>query len=224
MHMHDKYVQHVKECIEKASSYTSKLADDLVRNLYGMTGFKTRHFYNNLCSIEDARYLEIGTWMGSSLISALYENRHCKATVIDNWSEFGGNMDELNSNIKRFIPHPICCNIINSDCFALNEPLDDKFNIYLYDGAHDEISQRKAITEYYKYLDDIAIIIVDDWNHEPTRIGTFKGLDDVDANIHFQHEIRLTQDNTHTPMDIAKIDFWNGIGIFVIEKKPKNEN
>ena len=27
----------------------------------GMTGKKTRHFYNNLLNTEDARYLEIGT-------------------------------------------------------------------------------------------------------------------------------------------------------------------
>ena len=27
----------------------------------GMSGKKPRHFYNNVCSMNDARYLEIGT-------------------------------------------------------------------------------------------------------------------------------------------------------------------
>lgn len=30
----------------------------------GMSGIKTRHFYNNLLNYYDARYLEIGTWKG----------------------------------------------------------------------------------------------------------------------------------------------------------------
>ena len=37
-----------------------------------MTGIKTRHFYNNILNTDDARYLEIGAWKGSSICSAMY--------------------------------------------------------------------------------------------------------------------------------------------------------
>jgi hypothetical protein len=60
----------------------------------GYSGKKTRHFYNNLLSIEDARYLEIGTWKGSTLYSAMYGNK-AQITYIDNWSQFGNAKTDL---------------------------------------------------------------------------------------------------------------------------------
>ena len=64
-----KLIEHINTSLLKADNYTSKINDEIL-NIGGMTGKKTRHFYNNICSMDDARYLEIGTWKGSSL------NRH----------------------------------------------------------------------------------------------------------------------------------------------------
>ena len=212
------YIEHVKKCLDMANNNTSKLSHDILYNLQGMTGHKTRHFYNNLCSLDDARYLEIGTWKGSSAISALYMNMHCKATLIDNWSEFDGTSDELIANIKKHIPYYPQYVYINDDCFNLKEPLIGSYNIYMYDGNHDEISQKKAITDFYKYLDDVSIVVIDDWNIDRVRDGTFKGLDEIDGRVLFKEEIRLTYDGSHTEMAKAHTDFWNGMAVFVIEK------
>ena len=50
--------------------------------------------------MENVRYLEIGTWYGSSSISAIYKN-NINATFIDNWSQFGGDSNIFNNIISQ---------------------------------------------------------------------------------------------------------------------------
>ena len=63
-----------------------------------------------------------------------------------------------------------------------------------------------------------TIVIIDNWNWADVRNGTMGGFVAVGANITYSHEIRYTHDNEHTPMHIAKTEFWNGVGVFVIQK------
>ena len=51
-------IKHIEDCLGKTNKYTSNITDEIL-SIDGMTGKKTRHFYNNLCSMNDARYLEI---------------------------------------------------------------------------------------------------------------------------------------------------------------------
>ena len=81
---------------KNAENEISKVTPELL-NMEGMTGKKTRHFYNNLMNKEDSRYLEIGTWKGSSVCSAMCGNK-AKVVCIDNWSEFGGPKNEFLQN------------------------------------------------------------------------------------------------------------------------------
>jgi len=74
----------IETAFENAENCNSKITDDIIQ-MEGMSGTKTRHFYNNLLNTEDARYLEIGTWKGSSVCSAMCNNQ-AKVVCIDNWS------------------------------------------------------------------------------------------------------------------------------------------
>jgi hypothetical protein len=220
MHMSTMYsasdlIQHVKSSKQKADNLLSNLTPQILA-MQGMSGIKTRHFYNNLCSLPHSRYLEVGSWQGSTLIASLYKNTTCAAVAIDNWSEFGGPRENFNANVKRFIPDA-WLHVIEADCFKAD--LDKrKFNIYLFDGAHDFDSQRKAITYFYENLDMPCILIVDDWNWEKVRGGTFAGLKDVNATVVFQDHVQHTTDDSHTPRDIAAAEYWNGMGLFVLDK------
>ena len=214
-------VKHVIKCLNRANTFTTKLIPDIL-NIDGMSGIKTRVFYNELCSIEfdgrDTEYLEVGTWKGSTLCSALYENPKCRGTVIENWSLFGGPRGEFEDNLERFnLTDRVQIfeeDIFNFDISKLSKPVD----VYLYDGDHDEIHQYKGITHMWTALADQAIIIVDDWNAPHIRKGTLDGLRDVGANVIKKFEITYTDDDTHTPIQKAHKEFWNGIGIFVISK------
>jgi hypothetical protein len=76
---------------------------DFVRAIDGMSGQKYRTFINNLVgSYPDARYLEIGSWGGSTATAALYGNS-VKALCIDNWSQFGGPRTTFFANIERVL-------------------------------------------------------------------------------------------------------------------------
>ena len=62
----NEYKNHILKSFENAEKNISKITNDIIM-IDGMTGIKTRHFYNNLINYKDSRYLEIGTWKGSSV-------------------------------------------------------------------------------------------------------------------------------------------------------------
>ena len=81
-----KYKTIIDTSLLNAENYNSKICDFII-NMEGMSGLKTRHFYNNLLNFDDARYLEIGTCKGSSVCSAM-NNNNVMIICVDNWSEF----------------------------------------------------------------------------------------------------------------------------------------
>lgn len=167
------YKEHIDKSFENAENHVSKIDQGII-HMDGMTGTKTRHFYNNLLDIPDARYLEIGTWKGSSVCSAMCKN---KATVvcIDNWSEFGGPKYEFLRNFDMYKGENNA-KFIESDCYNVDTTQLPKFNIYMYDGNHLEESHYKALLHFYDCLDDIFIYIVDDWNWSTARDGTINSI------------------------------------------------
>ena len=52
--------------------------------------------------MKEARYLEIGTWKGSSICSAMCNNK-ITCVAIDNWSEFGGPKNIFLENYYSFV-------------------------------------------------------------------------------------------------------------------------
>lgn len=212
----DFYKNHIDKAFEDANFYISKINKEILQ-IDGMTGIKTRHFYNNLLNMEDARYLEIGTWKGSSVCSAMYENS-ANIVCIDNWSEFGGPKLEFLSNFNKFKGKNNAM-FIENDCFKVDITQLPKFNIYMYDGDHSNESHYKALMHYYKCLDDIFIFIVDDWNWKAVRDGTLDSIKKLNLNILYEKEVRLTWDDSHTPHKEAQTTWWNGIYIAILQKK-----
>jgi len=216
MSITEKYISQIELSFKNAEEGISKISEDIIK-MDGMSGTKTRHFYNNLLNMEDVRYLEIGTFKGSSVCSAMYEN---KTTVVcmDNWSDFYGPKQEFLDNFNKYKGENNAT-FIETDCFKLNlSSLSSLFNIYMYDGPHSEMDHYNALKYYYSCLDDIFIFIVDDWNWKEIRNGTLRSIADLKLECLYKREIRLTTDEAHTPEDIAKKTWWNGICVFVLKK------
>jgi hypothetical protein len=182
----------------------------------GMSGTKTRHFYNNLLNAENARYLEIGTWKGSSVCSAMCGN-NAKVICIDNWSEFGGPKSEFLVNFEKFKGENDAT-FIENDCYKVDVSILPKFNIYMYDGNHTNESHYKALLHYYHCLDDVFIFIVDDWNWQDVRDGTINSIQKLNLKVLYEKEIRLTWDNSHTPQPEASQTWHNGIYVAILQK------
>jgi hypothetical protein len=210
------YKNLVEKSFENAENGVSKINDDII-NLDGMTGTKTRHFYNNLLNFEDARYLEIGTWKGSSVCSAMYGN-NAKVTCIDNWSEFGGPKKEFIKNFNKFKKNNNAV-FIEQDCYKVDTSKLAKYNIYMFDGNHTYDSHYKALNHYIHNLDDVFIFIVDDWNWSDVRDATKKSIENLNLEVLYEKEIRMTNDNSHTPKEIAKKTWWNGIYVSILKKR-----
>lgn len=214
----DQLINHANLSVENSNNNKSKLTPDIL-SMEGMSGNKTRHLYNNICSLNGANYLEIGTWKGSSFISAFYGN-DINSIVIDNWTEFNGPKNEFLSNVDNFCPGKKF-NFIEKDCFKVTDDeiksVYDSIDIYLYDGSHDYEAQRKAITYYKNLFSKYVIIIIDDFRGDWPNIkkGTYDGIEESGLIIHHKIEIITYQEST------GRSEYWNGFGLFVCENIEK---
>ncbi len=215
------YVEHLEKSFKNAEAEISKITDEILE-MYGMTGHKTRHLYNNLLDYPDSRYLEIGTWAGSSVCSAMYNNTS-EVVCIDNWSEFGGlDVKDIFFEYFNELKGSNNASFIEGDCFKIDvDRFVNKFNIYLYDGGHSYEDHYKALMYYLPCLDDLFIFIIDDWNWEKVRAGTNDAIANSGLEVLWKKEIILTSNDEHTPMDEAKKNWWNGIAVYLLKKNIK---
>jgi hypothetical protein len=212
----EKYKNHIELSFQNAENNISKITQDII-NMEGMTGINTRHFYNNLLNMPDARYIEIGTWKGSSVCSAMCGNK-AEVVCIDNWSEFGGPKYEFLYNFEKFKGENNA-KFIENDCFNVDISSLSKFNIYMYDGNHTNESHYNALLHFYNCLDDIFIFIVDDWNWKDVRDGTLRSIAKLNLKNLYSKEIRTTNDDTHPAWGSPEQQRWhNGIYVSILQK------
>ena len=213
---------HISCALKEADVYRSKLSQELL-SMGGMSGVKTRHLCNHIASMKDARYLEIGSWKGSTLCAAMFQNA-MRCVAIDNWSQFGGPKNEFLINFNKFQGDNEA-SFIEKDCWEVDVREIGPFNIYLYDGAHPEDCQVKALDHYLPCLDKQFIYLVDDWNFIGVRKGTMRGIENNDLTVHLHVEIRTTQNNKSAwkqrpPHKSHQHSDWhNGLSVFVFEQK-----
>jgi hypothetical protein len=185
----EKYISLLDNSFTNAENNSSKISQEII-DMYGMSGTKTRHFYNNLLNTDDARYLEIGTYKGSSVCSAMYSN-NAHVICIDDWSENWGHSNIKEDFLDNFSKYKgnNDANFIQGNCFEINISELSKFNIYMYDGNHSEENQYNALAYYYNCLDDVFIYIVDDWNEDQIQSGTKRAIKDLNLTIVHEKEV-----------------------------------
>jgi hypothetical protein len=204
---------HVSKCIISANMKKSKITTKELQ-ISGFTSVKIRHLLNNLLELPNTNYLEIGTFKGSTFVSALYKNNIKNAYAIDNWSEFqeyGEIKEEFLENTKN-----LNFTFIEEDCFKLDlSQIKEKINIYLYDGEHRYEDQYKALEYYYSILDDVFIFIVDDFDPfegwEGVEKGTKDSIKDLKLRIIFDQHLKSNGRNDGK-------SWWNGYYIAVLKK------
>jgi hypothetical protein len=191
---------------------------DFVRAIDGMSGQKYRTFISNFVgSHPDARYLEIGSWQGSTAAAALYGNS-VKALCIDNWSQFGGPKLAFLANVERVrsLSPAVDFRFIESDFRRVDYTSLGRFNIFLFDGPHEERDQYDGIMVARPALEKTFVLIVDDWNWRQVRVGAFRAVRDAGYSIASSIEIRTTQDNSQPPVNGKNSDWHNGYFIAVL--------
>jgi hypothetical protein len=184
-------------------------ADALALN--GLSDRNLRLLLNNL-GAAIRTYVEVGTYTGSSLVAASQGNPVLTAVGIDNFSErfdaFYAVADvrkTLQRNLRRFAPH---ARVIEADFRQLDpHRIPEGIDCLFYDGAHDYQSQQAGVAHFATRFADQCILLIDDWNGEDVRNGTYRGLDDVAR--HTGHQVEFSA---------ALCDTWNNVGVFVLRR------
>lgn len=204
-------VEHLKKSIDSANNFSSKINSDIL-SIPGMSSPKVRHFLNNVVNFPSCRYLEIGCWKGSTIISALYQNNPEKFWVIDNFKEFGNVKDEFNKNYESNIIRPL--NLIEEDFLTvdLNKTDISNVNVYFYDGNHTDESHKQALKHYYYSLSNEFIFIVDDWNWEIVKNSTLNVIKELKFTVLYESVLPAALEGQD--MD----QWWNGVYAVVLKK------
>lgn len=191
-----------------------------VAGMQGMSGRKYRYLINNLIeAMKNPRYLEVGSWAGSTACAAIYGNQ-LTAVCIDNWAEFGGPKDTFLNNVNVVKNEYVNFKFIESDFRKVDYSQIGKFNVYMFDGPHEEKDQYDGVVVAQPALDDLYTLIVDDWNWPAVRQGTFRALDGMSTSVVCSIEIRTTQTDTHPKLEAFEKSEWhNGYFLAVCRKK-----
>ncbi len=189
-----------------------------VRYMHGMSGKKFRYLLNRLVEYTpDARYLEIGSWAGSTACSAMYGNK-AKVTCIENWEHFGGPKDQFSQNVQMSINENIDLQLIEEDFRKVNYSDIGKFNIYMYDGPHSYQDQYDGIVIAQPALDNVFTLIVDDWNQpNDVQAGTHQAIKDLGLTVLSSIEI-ITASDAVISISHERSDWHNGYYLAVVHK------
>ena len=186
----------------------------------GMSGQTYRHFVNNLVA-QLPHYMEIGSWAGSTLCSAIYGN-DCDALAIDNWSEFGGPSAHFLRNLAAF-QGKARTSFLQLDFRHVNysklASLFKPATAYLFDGPHEWDDQYAGIARVQPMLASPYVQIVDDWNSPRIRMATMKAIDDLGLKINLRIEVRTSLNDEHATGPIGEKSEWhNGVFIAVLSR------
>jgi hypothetical protein len=210
----------IQSAYEKAIKDESKLPDWIL-TLNGMSGKRYRHFVNNLVeSVEDARYLEVGSWKGSTATAAIFGNK-VSSTCVDNWSQFGDVRQEFYNNIQRCTNEETQVDLHEDDFRNVDYSSLGKHNIYFFDGPHEEEDQYDGLALALPALDDTFILMVDDWNDPRPRDGTERAIKQLNIKVLYSMQIRTSNgvDVVYpAPHVLENSDWHNGYYVAICKK------
>ena len=172
------------------------------------SGQKVRHFLNAVCSASDTVFLEIGTWNGGTMAAAAFGNPG-SFTTVDNFKDFGG---AAGGTREKFREIGVNVRLIEADCWEV--PMADLprgVNVFFFDGPHDYESHRQALYHFDERLAPLFVHIVDDWEDKTVRDATFAGIEDADLRTLAYLWLGFGEHE-------ARGGWWNGLGVFVLNK------
>lgn len=129
------------------------------------------------CLERGESYVEVGSFRGTSLISALLGNDDADAVAIDDFSLRDGSRAQLEANLARFglAERP---EIVEGDAFALLRDgalAGRRVGVYYYDAGHSYEQQLDGLRLVEPYLAERALLLVDDsdWDRVERAIADY---------------------------------------------------
>jgi predicted O-methyltransferase YrrM len=153
------------------------------------------------CLDEGEHYVEVGTFRGTSLVSAALGNGG-PFVALDNWSMGDGSREQLEANLER---HGVTATILDGDAFeTLRRGIPSPVGAYYYDNGHEYEQQLDGMRLAERYLASPALVIVDDSDWE--RVA--RAVDDYVAA-----QRRITQILRFDGKDLGHPEWWEGMRV-----------
>lgn len=168
---------------------------------------------------EGEYYLEIGTWKGLTLSSAIYKNKGKKAVACDKfrfWGKWTGwgfvAKRNLLNNIKKYgkdgaevkFHHMTSQELFNKKLVPQN------VKVYFYDGDHSYEGTKHGVVEAAPYLSEESYLLMDDWNDKDIQKATYEGFKEAGLEIVWERSLKGENGNPD--------GWWNGLGVFYLKK------
>lgn len=215
----EEYIRRVEKSIEVSGSCTTKLTAKKVISPEVLE-VETMHnppylcLVNHLCSYPGVVHLHVGFFKGGSLFAALDGNPD--AVVYANDSFFNQGLESPLG--QEFQTHSTRLGFDGRyklfDCPFEEVPLsafNHKVNFLAYDAHHSEEAQYNGVYRWSPVLDDVFILLVDDWFHFETN--------PIDMDAPKRGTLRAIQDRGYEICQQWELRRHVGQGIFVLRKR-----
>jgi len=144
--------------------------DDVLEAVPGLAKENNLALVNLAASLVPAgeRYVEVGTFRGTSLISALRGNDDLDAVAIDDFSFSEASREQLEANLERFgvAGRPTILEGDFHEVLTGGALSERSVGVYYYDAGHSYEDQLDGLRLIEPYLADEALVIVDDSDWE----------------------------------------------------------
>jgi len=150
-------------------------------------------------------YVEVGTYQGGSLISALLGNE-ARAIGVDSFGEFKqtNNYEITTNHLSAFgvLDRVTLHNMRFQEYFFAHHPVDRKIQVYYYDGAHDYQTQLAGMEAAWDFLQKGSILLVDDYTYPEVS----RAINQFVANHVDQVKFQFVM----LPIENVDDTWWNG--------------
>jgi hypothetical protein len=188
-------------------------------DIEGLSGAGFRTFLNALLrGIPNARYLELGVGIGSTLATALHGN-DVYAVGVDNFLESPDARTTLDANLARIDRQRGSLTILQKSFDELDVDEYGPFDVVFYDGPVAASAVVQAISVASRATRDLAIYIFDDWNFPEIRHGYISLLTNGELREIAAIDVRTTLDNSHPAIYGAVSGWHNGCRIALLQRQ-----
>jgi predicted O-methyltransferase YrrM len=121
-------------------------------------------------------YLEIGVFQGMSMILTMQSKYPTKFYGIDNFSHPMSSADRTMDRLTKFNPHKHYTELIQGDSTEkitieyVKENLKEGIDLFFIDGEHDDETPYKDMVNYFPFINEGGIIVMDDYTSTPNII------------------------------------------------------
>jgi hypothetical protein len=217
---HHPYVYHVLKSFEKSGRNESSFNPEKY-DIEGLTSDRVRHFLNNLCSMDGAKYLEIGSYAGSTFFAATMNN-NVQAYAVDNyvcnvsparldvkWNGYSKPKRDFLKNRSKYEIGKLIDKHVNA--INLMDLDNTKVNIIFYDASHEYKDQKKALSTLLALAEDTFILVIDDINFKDVLESAKEFISDNNLTSLYEKQLFTTvfEDSN---------SWWNGLFVAVLRK------